>query len=181
MADETVETTIGEIIDDIDADIETTAAKASAAEDGSAEQQRLDGHGLQLDERRDAFEDLAETYSRDATITIADLDIGERIAFHEHLDEAREQFADRKGFEPQGDKLRDLWWTVAGVVEAPWYEGDEPGIQKRAAQTKQESGPEWHALLYLRDRVTEVNSSNSGNSNGYVARRQETAADSETS
>lgn len=165
--------TVGDVVDELDERLDKIADEATAAESGTEEEQRLDQQGTTVDQRLRAFEALVEENGRDASIEVSKLSPDDRVNFGSLLSAAKRQWEEREGVETTGEELRDVYWTAAGVTDAPWLDGDED-LQERSVALRT-VGPDWHAIQYLKGRVTEVNTLESGNSKSYAERRRERA------
>ena len=167
--------TVRDLVDELDERLDDIAAEANQEEDGSDDQIELDQLGATLDQRLASLEELEEDVGADAQFVIAELGIDERMRFGDLLEAAREQAKKRRGFE-SGSNLRDVFWTGAAIVDAPWLEGDE-SMQDRVAALRQRD--DWHVLQHLKEKVTEVNSKGNRERRSYAQRRAERTQTSE--
>jgi len=168
MPVDTTTVTVGEIVDDLDERLDEIAAEADATDDPE-DQEELDSQGIRVDQRLAAFEDLAEEYSRDAEFEIAELTLEERRQFLDLLEAAREQADQRQGFEA-GSEFRDIHFVGAGVVDAPWLDGEDMH-ERVAALRSEEIDVDWRVYQYLKERVTEANSKGNPERTSYAERR----------
>jgi hypothetical protein len=173
--------TVSEIREDLEASMNKTAAAADeAATDGDFDDEAaLESWGETLCQRAVAFDNLADEYGADATIRIKDLSGNDRVDFGELLAAAMRQWEEQHGVEPDGRHFRTVYWVAAGIVEAPWLQGDD-GLQDRAVALRSDSLPDWPAIKQLRTLVTDVNALNSGNVTPFSERRSESSATAPT-
>jgi len=172
MPRDTSTTTVGEAVDELDERLDDIAREADA-EDDPDERQALDQEGLRLDQQLAALEGLADEYGRDAAFAIAELTVDERMRFGDLLEAARGQARDRQGFEA-GSTMRDVFWTGAGIVDAPWLVGDEAMHDRVAAMRSDSIDVDWHVVQYLKGKVTEANAKGNPERRSYAERRRET-------
>lgn len=179
-----VETTLtaGEIVDELDERLDEIARERRSAQedaddadspgavdDAKATIAKLDRQGTTVEERLTAFEDVVDEHGADAEFAIAKLSADDRMRFGDLLEAAREQAQERRGFEA-GSNMRDVFWAAAGVVDAPWLDGDEEMFERTAAMRNEETGPDWHVIQYLKEQVTEVNSQGNPERKSYAER-----------
>mgnify|MGYP006286183727 CR=1 FL=1 len=163
--------TVGEVVDELDERLDEISRKADQADDPQ-EQQTLDQQGVRLDQRLAAFEELVAEYDRNAQFEVAELTLDERMRFNDLLEAAREQAEQQQAFET-GPAMRDVFFTAAGVVDAPWLEGDEAMYERAAALRSEEIGVDWRVMQYLKEQVTEANSKGNPERRSYAERRAE--------
>ncbi len=174
MPADTTTYTIDEIVDDLDEQLDTIAAEADQA--GSVEQQQaLDQQGLSAEQELVAFEELAEEYGERATIEVASFTADERMRFGDLLEAAREQAEQRQGY-ASGSSMREVYWVGAGVVDAPWLDGDE-SMQERITTTR--NSVDWEVIQHLRGKVTEANTKGNPERRSYAERREASQSQSE--
>jgi len=173
--------TVGEIREDLEASMDEVAAAADeAAADGDVDEEgALESWGETLFQRAAAFDDLATEYGADATIRVRELSPGARVEFGELLAAAERQWEEQHGVEPGGSDLRTVYWVAAGVVEAPWLQGDD-GLQDRAVALRSDGPPAWPAIQQLRALVTDLNALDSGNVRTFSERRSENSTTTST-
>jgi len=177
MPANTTTVTIGEVVDELDEQLDEIAREAGAADDPE-EQQALDQQGLALDQRLVALEELAEQYDEQATFEIAELTVDERMRFGDLLEAAQDQAQQRQGYEA-GSNMRDIFWTGAGVVDAPWLDGDESMHERVAALRSDSLDVDWHVVQHLKAKVTEANSKGNPERRSYAQRREGTRTTSQ--
>ncbi|MDR9431727.1 MAG: hypothetical protein RI568_13650 [Natronomonas sp.] len=166
--------TLGEIVDELDEQLDAIAEQASQADD-SERQQALDQQGLSLEQQLVAFEELAEEHGEQATVTVAEFTVDERMRFGDLLEAAREQAQERQGY-AVGSNMREVYWVGAGVVGAPWLEGDED-MQARITTTRR--SVDWPVIQHLRGKVTEANTKGNPERQSYAERREARTPQSE--
>lgn len=179
--------TLGEIRDDIDADVDEVAATAdeAAAEGDTDTESALEQYGETLVQRARAFDAAAEAYGADAELrieTVGVLDEQERTTLAQATTEQREE---RTGVEIDGLPDREFYYVAAGVTAAPWYDGDlsqTTDILDRAMAFRA-LPDEWstQVLAHLKGLVAEVNALESGNVSSFAARREATTQTTEPS
>lgn len=168
MADVETTLTAGEIVDDLDERLDEIAQSRKTA-DNHAQRQQLDRQGTTVEERLAAFEAVVDEHGAGAEFAVARLSADERMRFGDLLEAAREQAQEQRGFEA-GSNMRDVFWTAAGVVDAPWLDGDEEMHERTAAIRNEETGPDWHVIQYLKEQVTEANSQGNPERGSYAER-----------
>lgn len=158
--------TLGEIVDDLDEQLDVVAQEADQADDVD-QQQALDQQGLSLEKQLVAFEELVEEHGEREEITIAEFTADERMRFGDLLEAARDQAEQRQGY-AAGSNMREVYWVGAGVVDAPWLDGDEE-MQARIAATRRSA--DWEVIQHLRNKVTEANTKGNPERQSYAERR----------
>lgn len=166
MPADTTTVTVEELIDELDERLDEIADKAATADDPE-QQQAIDQQGMSVEQQLTAFEALAEKSGERAELTIAELTADERMRFGDLLEAAREQAAQRQGYEA-GSSMREVYWVGAGVVDAPWLDGDE-SMQERITTTR--TSADWDVIQYLRSKVTEANTKGNPQRKSYAERR----------
>lgn len=177
MPADTTTVTVGDVVDELDERLGEIAAEADAADD-LEDQQALDQQGVALDQRLAAFEELQEDHGADATFEVAELGVDERMRFGDLLEAAQEQAQQRQGYEA-GSTMRDVFWAGAGVVDAPWLDGDEAMHERVVALRSDELDVDWHVVQHLKERVTEANAKGNPERRSYAQRREETRTTSQ--
>ncbi len=167
---------VDELIDDLDEQLDAIADEAASTDDPE-QRQALDQQGMNLEQQLAAFEELADEHGERAELTIAEFTADERMRFGDLLEAAREQAEQRAGFEA-GSSMREVYWVGAGVVDAPWLDGDE-NMQERIAKTR--SAADWDVIQYLRGKVTEANTKGNPERKSYAERRAAKAQQNEPS
>lgn len=175
MPASTTTVAVSEATTDLDDRLDQIAEEAAQADEDTT---AIDELGTTLDQRLADLEDLAEEYGEDATFEIGELTVKERVEFGDLLEATREQQQERRGIEG-GSDTRDLLWTAAGVVDAPWLEGDEEMQQRAAALRGLEDY--WHVIQYLVEQVTEANAKGNPERRSYAQRRAEKTSANEQS
>lgn len=177
MPVDTTTTTVGDVVDELDERLDEIAHEADAT-DELEERQALDQQGVALDQRLAAFEELQEEHGAGAQFAIAELTVDERMRFGDLLEAAQDQAQQRQGYEA-GSNMRDIFWTGAGVVDAPWLDGGESMHERVAALRSDSIDVDWRVVQYLKERVTEANAKGNPERRSYAQRREETRATSQ--
>jgi len=72
--------------------------------------------------------------------------------------------------------MREVYWVGAGVVDAPWLDGDE-SMQERITTTR--NSVDWEADPAPRGKVTEANTKGNPERRSYAERREASQSQSE--
>ena len=161
---------LGEIVDELDGDVDSAVEDAAQADGDQAE--RLQAWGATLDQRLAAFEQLVDEYGEGATVTIASLTPGERSDHNTFVTAAIEQWEERHNLEADHRDRRTIWWAAAGVVDAPWFDAEDE-VPARAAKLSGAEAPPWPAIEHLGALVTEANSLGNAKRKRFSERLQE--------